>query len=445
MEDNNTEENFRHITHHHADGIISPRPNKMTVNKNLIISVIVILATVAVGGYLLMTKKFNPLKKDTSQMALSSVQLKFSEKNYKLNYGSLAKDFVVNIARFEKNEDWQGKYEFNDIDFLEGNSSLEITSKDNEKADVFLEEKLDLKKYQVFRIAVYLQTDPADREYVRLYFSNKDKTAYYAYPITNLVKGWNFLIIPKIKFSSVNAVKESLMIAKSGKASTASGEKTKGAGLLEWDKIERVGFEVVSRSNSVTTVNFDDFRALENEDYLVDDWLTSSPTFLDLIKEKDDRIILQAKNVGGAIALIKKLTGVSSFTFKAKVQPLRINTRSGLFIKGDYKTSYGYSFLIDGINGNRWQILKYSLTGDRANTLTLRDGTIKNFMVEENKPIWLKVESKGSDMKFYLSTNSKSYTMLGEINDDDIKEGGVGIVVYDGRGVTLFDDFEFSQ
>jgi hypothetical protein len=416
-------------------GSIIRSPNhKMELSKGTLISIFIIVLTVAIGGFLLYTKKdtlFN--KKDTATTPLSSVQLKFTEKNFKLDYSSLSSDFVYNIANFEKNEDWQGEHELNDVIFWQGGSSMVLESKDNVKTESYLAKKIDLSKYQIFKIAVYLQTDPQDLESVKLYFANKDKTAYFTYPITNLTKGWNFLDIPKMKFSSVNATKENLMNTTPKITSAAPSY------LLNWDKIERVGAEVTSRPNSTTTVNFDDLKALESEDYL-DDWLTVNPLFLDLVKSADDKIVIQARST----ALIKKISGVSTFTFKAKLLPLKPSARSGFFIRGDYRTNYGYYFLVDGINGNRWQVFKIGLVDGVTATTMLKNGVINNFMVEQDKPLWLKAEAKGDNMKFYLSTDNKSFTKLGEINDSDIKEGGVGITVFDG-GATLFDEMEFSQ
>jgi len=186
-------------------------------------------------------------------------------------------------------------------------------------------------------LAVYLETDPSDLESVRLYFANKDKTAYFVYPITNLVKGWNYLKIPKMKFSSVNASKESIAKSKPINNEATSGSSPKDGSLLNWDKVERVGLEVTSRSNVTSTVNFDDLRGLSSEDYL-DGWLTTGPLFLDLIKSPEDNVTLQGKNIGASVALIKKLAGVSNFTFKAKLVPMKVNARSGFFIRGNYKT-----------------------------------------------------------------------------------------------------------
>lgn len=423
--------------------IINLSQNNMKNNTGKIISIAIVVITVLVGGFLLFVNKSIIGSNGATHAPLSAVQLKFSEKNYKLNYSAITKDFVFSPIHFETNEDWRGVYDFDDNNFREGVSSLTVTSKDNEKTDVYLDKKLDLRKYQVFKISVFLQTDPPDRESTQLYFSDKDKNAYYSYAITNLTKGWNFITIPKVKFSSVNAARINLMDTKTAKSSTVSSQIKTGESQFDWSKIERLGVEVVSRANSLTTVNFDDLIFLENEEYL-DDWLVEDPVFLVLTKTAEDMVALEAKHIAVTVALIKKLSGVANFTFKAKLQPIKQNSRSGLFIRGEYKTTYGYYFMIDGVGGNRWQIFKIGIVDNKATNTILKNGIINNFTVEKDKPLYLKVETKDSNMKFSLSMDKKSYTLLGEVNDTEYKEGGIGIAVYDG-GITQFDDFEFSQ
>ena len=437
--------NLKKIELDKSSGIADLTIKRMKISKRTLVSLAIIIVTLAIGSYLFVTKR-NSLfsKKNKSAVSLNAVQLKFGEKKYNFDYSSYSKDFVLDLAGFEKDEEWQGNKELDDTIFSEGEASLILSSKDNEKAEIYLLKKVDLSKYQFFKLAIYLQTDPSDVESTRLYFSNKDKTAYFSYPITNLVKGWNFLDIPKMKFSSTNAVKEKLIKPNITKTdSSITGNVHKGTDLLNWDGIERIGLELTARSNSASTLNFDNLIALESEDYL-DDWLTGNSAFLDLVKTKDERIILQAKNVGTYLAVIKKISGVSDFTFKTKVQPAKVNARSGIFFRGDYKSGYGYFFLVDGVDGNRYQIHKTGLIDNKTATTVLKIGIINNFVVEADKPLWLKVEAKGSNLKFYLSTDNKSYTRLGEINDKEFKEGGVGITVFDG-GVTLFDEFEFTQ
>lgn len=412
--------------------IVAAVGNGMKNNKNLFISVGVVVVTVVAGAFLVASKM--QLLPEAAPDPVNFVELKFTDKSLKFNYSGLSSDYVLPISSFEKGEGWVGDMQFDDAIVWDGNSSLLLDSRGNALKEAYLLKKMDMSKYQMIKVAVNLQSDPADLESVKLYFGNKDKSAYYYYPITNLVKGWNFLRIEKIKFSPFNAMAIDL-------ASGSAVKKEKS--YIDWGGIERVGLELTSRVNSTATVYFDSLIALQSEDYQ-DDWLATSPTFLNLNKDDKGQVMLRAKNYGGSVALVKKISGVSDFTFKAKVQPERSGARSGLFVRGDYKTGYGYYFLIDGVDGNRWQIQKTGAVSGKPLTEIVKNGIISNFMVEEKKPLWLKAEVKGKDLKFYLSTNGTSYTLLGQASDGDISQGGVGIAVLD-AGVTEFDEFEFSQ
>lgn len=409
------------------------------MSKNTVISIVVILVTVIAGGYLLFSKKDSFLGKNKTLITnLSSVQIKFSEKNFKYDFSPLPADTVEVLALFGKDETWNGNHEIDEIIKWEGESSMMLTSKNNSKEDVYTNRKINLDKYQIIKLVMNVSSDPTDVENFRIYFSNKDKTSYFFYPVRNLAKGWNFITIEKMKFSAFNAKGESL-------PKTTIKNQPTGAGVASgwgWGSVERIGFEFSSRANSTAVVNIDDLRTLENEDFR-DDFLVSNPNFLDLTKNSN-KIVLQAKNIGASTALIKKLSGLSDFTFKAKVMPQTINARSGLFVRGDYKTNFGYYFLIDGLNGSRWQILKYGLVDEKAAQTILKNGIINNFIVERDIPLYLKVEAKDRKMNFSLSTDDKSYTLLGQVNDSEFKEGGAGIAVYDG-GMSLFDEFSLTQ
>jgi len=427
--------NFQRIDLAGKNSIIPSAESSMRSSRNIIISAAIILITVLVGGYLLITKKDSLINKGNSTDLINTVGLKFSDKNYKLDYSSVDPETVLTISGFENNEGWQGKSEFDDVYFWDGDFSLVLTSRNDERLDVFLDKDLNLEDYSIFKMSVYLQTDPADVELTRLYFSDKDKNSYYYYSIRNLVKGWNQLTIPKNKFSAQNVTGEN---QGQTEGTGSSGRQNQ----LSWQNIARVGLEVASRANSTTDINFDSLKALKNEDYL-DDWLVNSPMFLDLSKV-DGNIYLQGKHFGAAVALLKKLSGITDFTYSAKLQPLRNNTRSGLFVRGDFKTGYGYYFMIDGVNGNRYQIFKIHLEDGKTVNTVIKNGVINNFIVEKDTPLWLKVEGKGNAFKYSLSTDGKSYSELASVKDSQYKEGGLGISVYD-QGATLFDEFRFSR
>ena len=427
--------NFKRIDLAGKNSIIPSAESSMRSSRNIIISAAIILITVLVGGYLLITKKDSLINKGNSTDLINTVGLKFSDKNYKLDYSSVDPETVLTISGFENNEGWQGKSEFDDVYFWDGDFSLVLTSRNDERLDVFLDKDLNLEDYSIFKMSVYLQTDPADVELTRLYFSDKDKNSYYYYSIRNLVKGWNQLTIPKNKFSTQNVTGEN---QGQTEGTGSSGRQNQ----LSWQNIARVGLEVASRANSTTDINFDSLKALKNEDYL-DDWLVNSPMFLDLSKANNN-IYLQGKHFGAAVALLKKLSGITDFTYSAKLQPLRNNTRSGLFVRGDFKTGYGYYFMIDGVNGNRYQIFKIHLEDGKTVNTVIKNGVINNFIVEKDTPLWLKVEGKGNAFKYSLSTDGKSYSELASVKDSQYKEGGLGISVYD-QGATLFDEFRFSR
>ena len=73
----NSEEKFHRFVNNQSNKIINTCQNKMNINKNTIISLVIILITVAIGGYLLMTKKDNIFNKNATTALIDSVQLKF--------------------------------------------------------------------------------------------------------------------------------------------------------------------------------------------------------------------------------------------------------------------------------------------------------------------------------------------------------------------------------
>ena len=411
--------------------IIPSNGNFMSSNRNVVISALIILVTVVLGGYLLITKKDSLIRKGSSTDIINTVGLKFSEKSFKLDYANIDPETVLEISDFERKEEWRGSHEYDDVIFWKGEYSLLLSSKDNEQVDAYTEKSLNLDKHDVFKMALNVQTDPADIESVKVYFSDKDKNSSYYYSIRSIVKGWNFLVIPKEKFSTRGLSKEP--------AAASPGAIT---GELSWSNIERVGFELASRANSSSEINVDSMETFINEEYL-DSWLVKSPVQLNLAKV-GGQYYLEGRNYGGSVALLKKLSGISNFKFKAKLMPMKSNARSGLFVRGDYKTGYGYYFVIDGINGNRYQIFKVGLDDEKVKTTVLKNGVINNFIVEKDVPLWLSVEAKGSNFKYSLSMDDKSYSELAQVNDSEYKEGGLGIAVLD-LGATLFDMFDFSQ
>lgn len=409
------------------NNIIKPFDDTFEIDKGTVVALAVIILTLFFGAILVIDRRKIQLPFLPKKSSVDEVELKSPEKNFVLDYSSFPTNYIVRLANFEPDEEWLQDVKFSDTINWEGKNSLLLESKDGILKESYLFKKIDLANIQFYKIAVYLLSDPSDLSSAAIYFSNKNKTASYSYPLTNLSQGWNFLRIQKLKFSP-NFSEE-----KSGSASAKFG----------WDKIERIGVSASARSNSSATIYFDDLSGFQGEDYL-NDWLTVNPVFLDLTKIGNETA-LRASNFSGNVAILKKLSGISDFVFKAKAISLREGARSGLLVRGDYKKNTGYYFLIDGNGGNRWEVSRIGSDEDPSfGTIILKNGIINNFKMEANKPIWMKVEGRGQLFKFYLSLNGKDYTLVTEVKDGGIAQGGLGIAVFD-HGVSAFSNFEFQK
>ena len=74
----------------------------MNLDRNSMVSAVIVLFALLIGGYLLFFKDDSPFfKQKAIQLPLDTVQLKFGEKSYKLNYSSYPASELFNIASFE--------------------------------------------------------------------------------------------------------------------------------------------------------------------------------------------------------------------------------------------------------------------------------------------------------------------------------------------------------
>lgn len=405
----------------------------MEIEKSTVVAIIVIFFTLILGAMLIINRKGINLPFLPKANGPIEVELKSAEKNFYLDYAALPDDYILRLASFEPNEGWQPEVQFSGTINWEGENALVLDSRDGVKKENYLYKNLDLSNHQIFKTAVYLLSDPADLDSAEIYFSDKSKTSLYSYPLTNLVRGWNFLRIQKIKFSTNNFADKV----------ASPGAKQKAVTVFGWDKIERIGVAVTSRANSAATIYFDDLVGLQGEDYL-NDWLTAGPGFLNVTKISEGTV-LKASNYAGSVAIIKKLSGISDFVFKAKIMSLKDNARSGLFVRGDYKKATGYYFLIDGVGGDRWQVLRIGSDNNSSpGTAILKNGTLNNFKMDMGQPLWMKIEGRGQILRYFLSKDGKEFTLLSEIKDAGIAQGGLGIAVLD-QGVTAFNNFEFQK
>jgi len=342
-------------------------------------------------------------------------QIPISDKEYKIFYKDKI-DSTFDIANFENNEDWYGDGDFDYSTFLEGESSLFLTSLNNRKATITLKKNFDIENVLNFKFLVYLASDPADIEELDLVFTGQNFG--YKFPVRDLVKGWNLLVLPKDKFSYF-------------------GSQTDGGKL---SSIEKITVELTSRPQTRTIINFDSLWLEKEKDYLKD-WNSNSEKFLSL-KRNGNFVGLLAIGLYGNRAVLSK-GAAKDYTFQAKFNSLKEGD-FGLFLRGNYESGYGYYLMMDGVNTNTWRIYKYGLFEEKNQALDLTKGEVSNFKMEENRPYWLKAELKGPRLVFYLSVDGRNFIKLGEANDISFTSGGVGFAI-SGSEMVLVDEVVFFQ
>lgn len=356
---------------------------------------------------------FLPGKKEANQTPSFAIQIPISDKELKLSYKDKT-DSTFDIANFEEGENWYGGGEFDYSTFYEGKSSLFLTSLDGSKATVTLKKEFDIENVLDFKFIVYLATDPAGLEEFNLIFSGGKES--FKFPIRDVGRGWNFLVLPREKFSKIEGQ-----------------EGQEGLG------IEEVAVELVSRPKTRSIVNLDSLWA-EKEDSYLKDWNENSDRFLS-IREFNGKVDLLAAGLAGNRAVLSR-GSAKDYTFQAKFTPLN-NGEFGLFLRGDYKSGYGYYLTMGGVDTNTWRINKYGPFEEKVQSLDLGKGQIDNFIMGKEQPYWLKAEMRGNRLVFYFSVNNKEFTKLLEVNDTSFASGGVGIT----SGGTMFfvDDIQLFQ
>jgi len=279
-----------------------------------------------------------------------------------------------------------------------------------------LKKNFDIENVLNFKFLVYLAGDPNDIEELNLVFTGQNSG--YRFPIRDLSKGWNFLVLPKDKFSFF---------------SPQTDEK-------KLSSIEKIAVELTSRPQARTIINLDSLWAEKEKDYLKD-WNSNSEKFLSL-KRNGNSVGLLALGLYGNRATLSQ--GVAKdYTFQVKFNSLK-GEGFGLFLRGDYESGYGYYLMMDGINTNTWQIYKYGLFDEKTQALVLEKGNVSNFKMEKNRPYWLKAELKGPRLVFYLSVDGQNFIKLGEANDTSFTSGGVGFATT-GSDMVLVDEIVFFQ
>jgi len=356
-----------------------------------------------------------------------TIEIPFTEKEYKLLYEKDIKDKAINIARFEEDEKWGGDGDFEYVYFWEGKTGLSLVSRDYTVAKTFLglEKPFDFSEFLKFRLFVYLETNPDNVEKFRIIFADGTKREY-SFPMRNLNTGWNILELPAEKFS----------VSENGEdGGLAAGEAT-GNSI-----IETVRFELVSRpkTNSALVV---DYLWGEKEDFYRNEWSASHSKFLSFGTDQG-RAGLLATNLYGSLAVSKKISAAKNYSVSMQFIPLKKGS-FGLFLRGNISNGFGYYLTFEGVESGNWQIIKNGVFDEKQQTVTLERGTISGFMLEERKPYWLKADVGGSDIAFYFSEDGTNYTKLADAVDRSFASGRVGLTV-GSNGMVLVGEMKFQN
>lgn len=414
----------------------------MESNSNLIIPqkyipIILACGIILIGGYLLISKGIINLPGDNTNSNVvdvkktSIVDLLFSGKEYKLSYAAIDPSSLVDIARYDKTEQWQGSGSIeNDVTF--GDNVMSMVDRDRQRSSAILFKNLNLSAVDNIKFIVNYKSDPDNVEALNLYFSDKDNTSYFRFPITNLKTGLNYFSIPKNRF---------FLVENQEPETQKTGTKSAAKSTLSWDKIERVQLELVSRPDSKIFADIGWIRG-EKEGVFNADWnWDGTEHFLNLYHMPDGKLALRVRSVGRGLATLRKVGSVKDFTYSVKMTSFKEGF-VGIIFRADYKTVTGYFFSIGGIRTSDWTLSKNYLEGQQAKTVQLLKGQLGNFEFTKDQPFWLKVSAKGDNITLYFSLDGTNYTKLGEVTDNSIASGGVG--VSSAGGAALFDDFQLT-
>lgn len=401
------------------------------------IPVILVIGVVLIGGYMLVRKGIFSLPNNNGNSNLvdvkktSIVELLFSGKEYKLSYKDMDPANLVDIALYDKTEQWQGSGSIED-DVTFGENVISIIDRDRQKSSSILFKNLNLAGVDKIKFAVNYKSDPENVEALNLYFGNKDNTSFFRFPITNLKGGMNYFSIDKNRFFLVE--EKEIEIQKTVTKSAARN-------TLSWDKIERVELELVSRPGSKIFADISWIRG-EKEDIFTPDWnWDGQEHLLNLYHISDGKLALKVRSAGRGLATLRKVGSVKDFTYSAKMISYKEGF-IGLIFRGDYKTGLGYFLSIGGIRTSDWTLSKYYLEEQQVKTTLLLKGQLANFEFTKDQPFWLKVSTKGENITAYFSLDGTNYTKLGEVTDNSISSGGVGVQTT--GGAAIFDDFQLT-
>ncbi|OQA93426.1 MAG: hypothetical protein BWY24_00444 [Microgenomates group bacterium ADurb.Bin219] len=387
----------------------------------------IVFVVFLVCGYLYLQGKifFLPKKNDLSELKNTMTEIPYMKKEYRLTYSDRSLDKVEYLSHFEDVEKWQGDGEFDYTDFVEGKSSLSLSSQNHSRSKAILELPQSLNFSDFSKLKLFLDvrsgTDKIEDLVIVLFQGNGQEAARY--PIRELQAGWNLLTVPQKDFSEDY---------------TNGPYSKKGSGFKEGE-VKRVSFELISRPKTSASVNLD-LMWIEKEDNYIEDWNTDTPKILSLGKTGSSFGLL-VSGIGGNLANLREISSAKNFSFSAKFIALKLGN-FGLFLRGNYQNGFGYYFMMDGVGAGSWEIYKIGQFDNKVANISLAKGIIQNFELTLGTPFWLKAELKGTHLTFLLSVDGENFIKIGETDDRSFSSGGAGI--FTANSMYLVDDFQFN-
>lgn len=336
---------------------------------------------------------------------------------FRLNYSSYEPANVLELSSFEEKDDrtWYGTGFYDDRLAFTGKTSLELASANYQPGVAYSEGLPSLSGLQHVEVNISL-TGSQDLESLTVFLGTPDRPHAYRFLISDLQEKWNLVRMPRDQF----VAEESLP-------------------PLPWEALNRVEFRLLSRPGRTIIANFDNLRGEKTIRY-VDDWNVNTLHFLGL-GVFADQSYLMARGLSASVATLSAIPTARDFKYQAKLISHTARS-SGLFFRGDFRTGFGYVFLVGGIDQGSWSVIVRRPGEDNK---TMASGVLTNVRFKKDQPVWLAVETKGEEIMASLSLDGEHYTQLAHLRDASfLRGGGVGIYAEDGAE-TLFNDFAFSQ
>jgi hypothetical protein len=390
---------------------------------------LVLVGLVVVVGIVFLVK-YIITSRQASQANIGTITIPDKEPDYTLPSINDKKDYLTTISNFEDNEPvWEGNYASEDKVIYQGKKSLSMISTGHKGVSATLESSLDFQKMQFVEFMLNI-ADVDAYEKLTITFGDKDLTNYYSYDLTNLKAGWNLVQIAKEKFNY-----------RAAEAPIGIGLNVAPAGLSveKWSNIGKVKLYAIARPLSILYVRFDALKAINNFEGFTSAWTSTNLNSFFTLTNDNNVTNLLIRNIGAYVAVLKN-SPPNDYVLDASFSPQSTGGRSGLLVRGNYKTLYGYYFLIGGEGKNTWQLIKKNKAGWVKEGFL--DSTFDAISLSSASKYWLRIATQGDLMEVYFSTDGKFYNKLGSVSDSEFTSGSAGIAVLDG-GKSIVDNVEF--